>query len=369
MRSAFDKPDATKITKTSILKCTRTETKVNRWWGLGWSKTEIEWIEHPFKTKRIEDITCPKQVEQIVAWDLIHTLTGFPKLRYDREHRLARRTLFHNPDGTFRLNTSKSERSPDAAKAAFAKKHNIPLRRCDYQRVRMDSWNEEWLRQRNLDPLTIGKHFFAVSERIPSDEATSNYYDPYPDYIEVIDEDGNWINKYRWFKGSLKKVINDTVPKGSHRLTVRDFEYALLSGAPVEEDEIGDCAASFEYHEHLHDNQDDRLLDEDDGEPHRAIHSLCEEEQLLHHWLMSAGLEGLAKILTMDFTQQLSLNPHTTEPLYNLLQPIGDNEHWAELRDYILASLGKNRYSHTILKALAEFLSSAEEAAGAASGR
>ena len=361
LRSAFDKPDATKITKTTVLNKTRIETKVNRYYGLGWSKTEIEWVKHPFKAKKVETIVCPKKARQIATWNLIHSIASYPKLRYDREHRLATRTLFHNPDGTFRLNKSKSERSPMSAKAAYVKVHGVDPKHVMYNRVRVESWNKEWLRQRNIDPLQIGKHFFSVSTRLPSTEAPSSYYDPSPDYEQVIDDDGYWSSRYRWLKGRLKRVVNNTIPEGAHRLTVSEFEYAHLSGAQLAEDDPGELAIDLEEHGHHHENQDDRLRDQDDGLPRRSHQSLCEEEQELLGWLVRSNLDNIADLLTVDWAKLQEFDQVTfQEAALTNLDPSGDNKEWRDLCEYITSTIGDNRFSHKLIKRLALFLASVE---------
>ena len=367
IRDALQRPSVVNTLKSDYVNLTRHEPVVKYYRANDGPEANIRVFyeaKHSWKAQRETVYVCPKQAGELNTWHLIHKWMGYPTRPYETEYRPSRRTLYANPDGSKFLNTTTRERSPIQAKKAFSKRHKIPEDRVMVERVHMEQWNEDWLRQHKLNAVTIGKHLFVVSARKLSNEAPSQYYDPNPTFIETLDDKGKWVTQYSYTIGRLHAVgPNTTIPHGAHRLTVREFERAVISGADLIEDDIDDVATNYEEAE---DNPDDRERSADNL-PRRSVAKLPEAEQMLHAWLLNAELHDIADMLTVDFDNiprnEESMEAHTICTIINTLQPSVHNERWNDLVDFIHTTVKNEGYAWTIIKTLTLLLAQLEAVA------
>ena len=363
IRDALQRPIPDKETRIETVTMTRYEPTFERT-GAFMRTVKFVTNRHHWVAQRETVYVCPKQADELATWQLIHKWMGYPTLPYEKEYRPSRRTLYANPDGTVFLNKTTRERSPIQAKKAFAKRHNLPEEKVMVERVHMEQWNEDWLRQHKLDRITCGNHLFVVSARKLSNEAPSQYYDLNPTFIEIVEDDGTWTTQYSYTKGKLHAVETlNAIPHGAHRLTVREFERAIISGAALIVNDIDNVATNYEEAE---DNPDDRERS-DDNLPRRSVAMLPEAEQLLHAWLINAELNDLADMLTVDFDNiprnEATMESRTIVTILNTLQPSVHNEHWMDLVDFIHVTVNNDDYAWKIIKTLTTLLSQLEAVA------
>ncbi len=195
-------------------------------------------------------------------------------------------TTFVNPDGS-RHNTPGV--NPIAAKAAFTKRHNLEEEFVSVDRVQYEGQRESR---------------YVIGQRRTSDTTISHYFDPEPKWK---DEEGG---TYAPHACALFMVgASAVMPTGSHRLTVREFEQALIAGAQCYDDADEALAGSIEadfmaegagyFEEDASDAMDiERLYDgrvsimeTGMGSQGRAQSSFTEEEDYLMGILRMVGAE------------------------------------------------------------------------------
>ena len=238
--------------------------------------------------------------------------------------RPPRRTLFSNPNGRRILNDTARTRSPIQAKMAFARNHKLEPERVMVERVVMESWNKDWLRQHKLS--NPGKSLYVVSARKLSNESASTYYDPDPTFQDRVDREGDWCHEYQWTSGRLLKVPADKViPNGAYRLTVRDLERAILAGAEFAEDEDDLFAMTYEDIEH---SADERIKGEQF--PLRPVEQMSEAEQMFYDTLNGMGLFSFSEMMLIDFKnlpfEDQSLVDSVASILFNTFAPVRERD-------------------------------------------
>lgn len=326
LRRIFERPtlDHRRTPVTKIVRFAIPEIKWRMVYGNGWPypKSEIITRHRSYKQRSIVE-SFPNR-EQYEQWKVIHQA-----LKGKGDSLLLRRypeaTLFLNPDGSIYLNRTEATRHAIPAKKKFAKIHKVPESAVLCERINTE-WDKEYvkkLRQRNPTlPIRLPANMFVVSLRTPSNEKASSYYDPNPDWVEritkvVTEQDGKkvesyeWVREYQWSSGMLHRIPKDhcipddnygrfdddlpMLPEGSHILSIRDFERALLAGAIFADDDIDANAMAYE---NLDDLADDRLKS-DDHEPRKPLQSLSEDLQKLHKLLVSSEQFDLAELLLL----------------------------------------------------------------------
>jgi len=243
-------------------------------------------------------------------------------------------TLYVNPDGTKYLNKTQGDRSPIQAKIAFAKRQGVDDQKVMVERVTYMK-GSKILKELNLPDKQTS--MYVVSLRKRSDEAASSYYDPNPQMVDQVNKEGEWENIYRWQSGKLTRIpANMVIPKGGKKLTVREFEMAILAGAEIEEDEAETIANSFA---HKDEDNDDRLK-HPDGLPRKATNKLLEDEQSFYQALIALEEYDLAEMMTVDFESNVSKNAQAAEEIaaqiFNTLTPSHTNPKWVELADKLI---------------------------------
>ena len=243
---------------------------------------------------------------------------GFLTIGLDLEFMPAVRTLYLNPDGSRYLNTTDGEKSPKAATAQFMKRHKVSKERTSYERVHFTELSESFLRQHKLKYNPSGYHMWVVFERKLTNEVLTNYYDQNPTMAMRVDTEidkwgiaqSEWSEEYRWTGGillsrDLALDKNDPfyhdeayVPKGMRRLTVRDFERALLAGAEFDDGLVDIAVRSVTEDDPIQDIRDRPVFET----PTRAIEAMSDQEQLLFRWLREMEWEDLADMLLIDYT-------------------------------------------------------------------
>ena len=322
IQDALNRPQVDKKQIVKTINRTRTDPVANYYEGpiMGhWTRIRVFREEHhKFKSKQTTIEPDPKQSSQLNDWRLIHKAMDFPMLELNLNHQPVTRTLFCNPDGTRFLNTTDRERSPVNAREAFARRHKMSSDRVTCSRVHFTKMDPLLLRQLNLQPSTTGHHLWVVTGRKLSDEALTNYYDPNPYLIERVqtttDEfdrvQRKWVEEYKWSGSTLlardlavKK--NDPnyhnpkyVPEGMRRLTVREFELAIISGANVNDGYIDIAASSVQEPDPIQDTRDRPTFET----PNRAYEAMSDQEQTLYYWLREMELLDLADMLRIDYT-------------------------------------------------------------------
>jgi len=317
IRNALIRPQVDKKPVVKRINRTRIEPKLS-YVGPFCKTRKFEEVEHKFTSKQTELVADSNQAAQLNTWSLIHKTMDFPTLQLDLDIQEVTRTLFCNPDGSRILNRTERERSPIQARESFARRHKLDSKRVTYSRVHYTKMDESLLRQLNLEPSSSGYHLWVVSGRKLSDEVLSSYYDTNPYEIErvevTVDEFGiakrTWTSEYKW-NGSvllsrdlaIKKndpfYHNPTyVPKGMKRLTIREFERALLAGATFRDGFVDIAASSVDEENPIQDTRDRPMFDT----PTRAREAMSDQEQTLYFWLKEMELIDLAEMLRIDFT-------------------------------------------------------------------
>lgn len=270
-------------------------------------------------TDIVRTTTLATASDDLDNWRTMHqALNGHGNVR--QIQRPARRTLFLNPDGSRFLNDTRKTGSPIQAKMAFARRHGIDPDRVMVEKVNYEAGSPA------LAKLGIrGKaSIYVVSARKLSNETMSSYFDPDPSWIEKVDSEGNWVRTYQFASGTLYRYDKSCpmVPNGSHILTIREFEQALLSNANLSDTEEDIEAAEFESILNL---EDERFRGPD--MPIRPVEKLAEDEQALYEALVEAEEFGLAEMMLVD-TQNVakevdgeSILTTISSLLFNTLDP------------------------------------------------
>lgn len=132
-------------------------------------------------------------------------------------------TMFKNPDGSTHKTTGTN---PGQAKAAFITRHKLEEEFVSVDRVQYEG-------QRTSH--------YVVGQRRASDRTISSYYDPQPAWKDY--EGGSYAPR----SCALFRVGDSlTMPTGSHRLTVRQFEQAIIAGAECYDNENDALCGSIE---------------------------------------------------------------------------------------------------------------------------
>ena len=317
IQNALTRPTVDKETVTKRITRTRIEPKLS-YIGPFCKTRKFEGIEHKFTSKQIDVVDDSNQAAQLNTWSLIHKAMDFPTVTLNLDMQEVTRTLFCNPDGTRFLNKTDREKSPYAAREAFANRHKLDPQRVTYSRVHYTEMDESHLRQLKLEPDSNGHHLWVVSGRKLRDEVLSKYYDMNPYYIQRVQVDtdkwGNakrtWIKEYKWAGSVLvprhmaikwndpNRDDPDYVPEDVRRLTVRDFERALLAGATFHDGYVDLQARSITEEDPIQDTRDRPVFET----PTRAIEAMSDHEQILLYWLRDMEMEDLAELLKIDFT-------------------------------------------------------------------
>lgn len=178
-------------------------------------------------------------------------------------------TVFVNPDGT-RHETAGTDYG--RARASFINRHKLSEEYVSCERIQYEG--------EKTSKIVVGT-------RRTSDQVASHYYDPNPQWVEKVVK-GEWIKTYQPSTNNLYKLGEGmTMPFGSHRLTVREFEQAIISGAETFDD--NDDSFAFSIINNTSPDDRIRLLDNGKGCIGRAIEGMDEKEQYLYELLETSG--------------------------------------------------------------------------------
>jgi len=178
-------------------------------------------------------------------------------------------TVFVNPDGTKHETAGVSL---GTARAAYIKRHNLTSEHVSIERVQYE--NERTSK-------------IVVGTRRTSDKTVSRYYDPNPQWVERI-VDGEWVKTYQPSANNLYLVSESmTMPFGSHRLNVREFEQSIIAGAELFDD--ADESFAFQLEHNVSPDDRIRLMDSGKGCAGRTIEGMDEKEQYLYELLETSG--------------------------------------------------------------------------------
>jgi len=182
-----------------------------------------------------------------------------------------RGTTFVNPDGSKHTTAGVDF---GRAKASYLSRHKLTEDIVSVDRVQHEG--ERYSR-------------LVVGQRKSSELTMSSYYDPNPAWKDY--EGGTYSPR----ACALYKVPDHLVmPKGSHRLTVRQFEQALIAGADCYEDQDEAFAQGMEDGYVV----DDRI--KSGFEAARDISSFTEEEQYLYNLLYEAGHLQACELISLQ---------------------------------------------------------------------
>lgn len=134
-------------------------------------------------------------------------------------------TTFVNPDGS-RFQTAGI--SPGSAKASFIKRHKLDEEFVSVDRVQYEG-------ERNSR--------YVVGTRRSGETTPSRYYDPNPAWQDTVRKTGYLPNAAAFL---IKLDESMVMPSGSHRLTVREFEQAIIAGCDILEDAFERTAYELE---------------------------------------------------------------------------------------------------------------------------
>jgi hypothetical protein len=179
-------------------------------------------------------------------------------------------TVFVNPDGTKHETAGVSL---GTARAAYIKRHGLTSEHVSIERVQYEG--------EKTSKIVVGT-------RRTSDKTVSRYYDPNPQWVEKI-VDGEWVKTYQPSSNNLYLVDSETMtmPFGSHRLNVREFEQAIIAGAELFDDE--DEGFAFSLERSISPDDRIRLMDNGKGCAGRTIEGMDEKEQYLYELLETSG--------------------------------------------------------------------------------
>jgi len=313
------------ITKTSVIisKTRRTEVFIVDDYGNEVSvMRDEEYASTSNETKR--------NVDGIKDWSTIHRFFD-GKGAADFIPRMPKHTLFLNPDGS-RYLSKVIIKSPIQAKQQFCTLHKIPAQRVSAERVVYDK-GSPILRQLNLPDRQTSIN--VISIRKLTNESKSSYCDTNPNFIEKVNEDGEWVREYQWTSGLLINCRGKDTPNGAHVLSVRDYERALLAGADFSESDGETGAAEYE---HTEESGDDRLKSSDEL-PRKDTRRLSEDERELYNAILAFGDFNSADMMTIDFDALPVANKSTAKDIamnvYTKFMPTNENPNWVELKEDI----------------------------------
>ncbi len=202
----------------------------------------------------------------------------------------ARGTLFVNPDGSKFHSASNNFGS---AKASFIKRHGLTDEFVSVDRVQKEGERHST---------------YVVGIRKTSDSVPSNYFDPNPSWMEKK-RDGTWIKAYNPCACNLYRVPASMVmPGGSHRLSVREFEQAVIAGADTL-DSIDELIARQFEQDPMPDTRV-MLLNMGDGCDGRDPSALTHEETYLYNVLRMFGEEQACQLMLLENQEPGLLHTH-----------------------------------------------------------
>tara|TARA_B100000287_G_scaffold164690_1_gene155351 strand:+ start:2678 stop:4279 length:1602 start_codon:yes stop_codon:yes gene_type:complete len=384
LTTALQKPEVPIYEKKSHIRKDRITFRKERYGSFCMLERDVE-VKITDRLQKTERVRDPLANSQLNQWTEIHRAMGYPLRELDEEYEPSLRTLYCNPDGSRYLNTMEREKSLMAAKAAFQDKHNLPSEAVLARKVHQIEWNEEWLRRHNKTAAEMGNHYIVCCERKQKHLTPSSYYDKNPFIYESIDADGNTVMVYGYTGNRLYRVPPEPIlPEGSYRLTVSDYERAIISGATLAEDTVDDYG--YEY-ENLEEHSDDRERSSDNL-PHVRSLALPEDMQLLHGFLVHAEMYAFAEMLTIQWTKAPKEDSQATEhhflkgaaprydtgerevsilesevaaTIYNDLQPRFDNPNWVQLRNHILTTVLSPGMGIKIVRSIRTLINSLSE--------
>lgn len=317
-------------TQVTTRKLTKTYTSKMRYfpddYGNECSKLDWDYTYH-----YVEETNIERSNADLDDWNIINSaLCGHGDVGF--LPRPPERTLFINPDGSRFLNETQGSKSPIKAKISFARRHGLKEEEVMVERVNFEPGSATLKRF----GLKGRKSIYVVSTRKQSHLTPSTYYDTDPSFIEKFKDD-EWTQEYQYQSGLIYRIPEDRIiPAGSHILSVRDVEKAILAGAEFAEDEQEAFATSFEK---LEDSWDDRLK-ADGTTPMRDIAKLSEEEQAFHATLVSAEFYDFAELLLVDLdnlpkNDQVNMADELRTLLFNEFNPVFENDTWNQLEEAV----------------------------------
>jgi len=213
-------------------------------------------------------------------------------------------TVFINPDGT---RWESSDTNGGKAKEAYAKRHKVPGHLITMDRTQLED--------KKVSKWVIGR-------RRSSEDTPSNWYDPNPSFVERKQKD-EWVREYDSLGNNLYAVPESRVFEG-HRLTVREFERAIIAGAETFDDEDDVAVARLEA-DFLPDSRV-LLLNMGYGCNGRDESALSHEEAYLYGVLRMFGLEEACEIMLLEqqepglLAAHLMKNGNYSENLVSILK-------------------------------------------------
>ncbi len=150
-----------------------------------------------------------------------------------------------------------------------------------------------------------------VGTRKTSDSVVSNYFDPNPRWNERKIK-GEWVKAYDPGAYPLYKVPASMVmPANSHRLTVREFEQAIIAGAETYESTEESFVNAMEQ-DQIPDTRT-MLLNMGYGSDGRHECSLSHEEDYLYGVLRMFGCELACELMLVQDQSENMLASHFTQ--------------------------------------------------------
>lgn len=220
-----------------------------------------------------------------------------------------RSTVFINPDGT-RHETNGTDFGK--AKASYIKKHGVDSEFVTVDRVQYDG--------QRASKLVVGT-------RKSSEFALSRYYDPSPTFEERENP-----QTYRPQATTLILVpASKVVPADSHRLTVRQFERAIIAGAELVDDEIEAYASTLDCTDECPDGRS-AILNMGYGDTGRSEASFTHEEAYLYGILRMFGQDEACELMLLADQPQGLLSMHFmaggehTETYIDILRFVSDQD-------------------------------------------
>ena len=201
-------------------------------------------------------------------------------------------TVFRNPDGS-RHETNGTDFG--RAKETYITRHKISKEFVSVDRVQI---------------VGKKKSKLVVGLRKTSDSVPSNYFDRDPVMAESKIA-GEWTDAYVPHACALHRVPpNLCMPDGSHRLTVREFERAIIAGADLYEDDEDAFAASMEE-TYLPDSRV-MVLNMGYGCDARDRSALTHEEDYLYGVLQMFGEGEACELILLEKQEPGILKSHFT---------------------------------------------------------
>lgn len=221
-------------------------------------------------------------------------------------------TWFINPDGT---KHKARDNNPLSAKAAYAKRHKLEDEFVSVDRVQKEgAKTSQWV----------------VGTRRTSDVVMSNYYDPSPAFSERK-RNGEWVKEYDPGERNLYMVTPSTVmPFGSHRLTIREFERAIIAGSSTMDDEEEGYADSLSR-DYVADYRQ-RAINMGKGSAIRDEASLSHQEAYLYGIFRLFEQEEACELMLLQDQADEALHNHFmhkgqyTDELIDILKKVADDD-------------------------------------------